>query len=77
MAQELSHPFSLAFALCYEPGLSAPPGGAAVQEQAEAAIALSTEQGFALWVGMGSTLRGWALVEQGQREKGLPRCAKA
>jgi predicted ATPase len=40
----------------------------AVHEQAEAAIALSTEQGFPLWAAWGTSCRGWALVMQGQEE---------
>jgi hypothetical protein len=43
----------------------------AVHEQAEAAIALSTEQGFPLWVALGTSLRGWALAMQGQGETGM------
>jgi predicted ATPase len=43
----------------------------AVHEQAEAAIALATEQGFPLWVAAGTSMRGWALAMQGQGEAGL------
>jgi hypothetical protein len=42
-----------------------------VHEQAEAAVALSTEQGFPLWVAWGTSLRGWALAMQDQSEEGL------
>src|SRR5215475_11986704 len=42
-----------------------------VHEQAEAAVALSTEQGFPHWVALGTSLRGWALAMQGQGEEGL------
>ena len=72
LAQELSHPFSLAVALDYaamfhqfrrEPH--------AVYEQAEAAIALCTEQGFAYYLAWGTTMQGWAQVAQGQHEVGL------
>lgn len=45
--------------------------GQAAQERAEAAIALSSKQGFAFFSAMGSIERGWALVEQGQREEGI------
>ncbi|MBS1252652.1 MAG: hypothetical protein MAG451_01693 [Anaerolineales bacterium] len=45
--------------------------GDAAQERAEAAIALSTEQGFPFFLTMGTILRGWALAEQGQREEGI------
>jgi predicted ATPase len=43
----------------------------AVHEQAEAALALATEQGFPLWVAAGTILRGWALAMQGQGEAGM------
>ena len=45
--------------------------GQAAQEQAEAVIALSTEQGFPYWLAWGTILRGWALAEQGQEEEGI------
>ena len=44
---------------------------AAVQEQAEAAVVLTTAQGLPLWAALGTSLRGWALVMQGQGETGL------
>jgi predicted ATPase len=40
-------------------------------EQAEAALVLSREQGFASRVAEATMLRGWALVEQGQGEAGI------
>jgi predicted ATPase len=43
----------------------------AVHEQAEAAVALSTEQGFPLWAAQGASLRGWVLAMQGQGEEGV------
>jgi predicted ATPase len=43
----------------------------AVHKHAEAAHALSTEQEFPLWVALGMSLRGWALVMQGQSEEGM------
>ena len=72
LAHELSHPYSLAFAWCmaafvYQFRRDVP----AVHEQAEAAVALSTEQGFPLWAARGTSLRGWALAMQGQGEAGM------
>ena len=72
LAHELSHPFSLACARCLAAFVSqfrrdVP----AVHEQAEAAVALSTEQGFPHWAAMGTSLRGWALAMQGQGEEGM------
>jgi predicted ATPase len=43
----------------------------AVYEQAETAIALCTEQGFAYYLAWGTTMQGWARVAQGQDEAGL------
>jgi predicted ATPase len=72
LAHELSHPFSLAFARCWAARVAqfcrdVP----AVHEQAEAAVALSTEQGFPQWAAWGTSLRGWALAMQGQGAEGL------
>ena len=72
LAQQSAHLFSLSFVLSW----------AAVfhqfrrevrltQERAEAAISIATEQGFPLWMALGSILRGWALVQQGQAQKGI------
>jgi predicted ATPase len=43
----------------------------AVHEHAEAAVVLSTAQGFPLWVAQGTSLHGWALVMQGKGEEGM------
>jgi len=43
----------------------------AAQEQAEAAITLSTERGFPARLAEGVLLLGWALAMQGQTEEGL------
>jgi len=72
LAHELSHPFSLAAVRCwaayvYQFRWDAP----AVYEQAEAAVALSIEQGFPFWAAAGTILRGWALAIQGQGAEGL------
>jgi predicted ATPase len=42
----------------------------AAQERAAAAITLSTEQGFALYLAWGTTVRGWSLAEQGRGAEG-------
>jgi predicted ATPase len=41
------------------------------QERAEAAMTLSTEQGFPFWLAYGALVRGSALAEQGQVAEGL------
>jgi len=72
LAHALSHPFSLAYVRCWAAViLQLRRDVSAVHEHAEAAIALSTEQGFPLWVATGTILRGWALTMQGQGEEGM------
>src|SRR4029453_1501379 len=72
LAHELSHPFSLAYAQClaayvYQFRRDVP----AVHEHGEAAVALATEQGFPLWIALGTILHGWALAMQGQGKEGM------
>jgi predicted ATPase/class 3 adenylate cyclase len=72
LARELSHPFSLALALGFAATLCQSRREVqAAQEQTEALIALSREQGFLLWLAAGTVLRGWALAEQGRPEEGI------
>jgi len=72
LAWELAHPFSLAMALyfaawCHQLRRE----GQLTHAQAEAAITLSTDQGFTFFSANGAMLRGWALAEQGQEEEGI------
>ena len=72
LAQELSHPYSLAFGLTFAAVLhSIRREERETQARAEAALQLATAQGFALWVATGIILRGWALTAQGQGEEGM------
>jgi predicted ATPase len=79
LARELAHPHSLAFALGWAARLhQSRREGQQTHEQAEAAITLSTDQGFPLYLALGTLLQGWALAEQaclpdgqGQREEGI------
>jgi predicted ATPase len=72
LAEKLSHPFSLAFALNFSARLhQCLRAGQAAQQRAEASIALSIEQGFAHWVTTGKMLQGWAMAEQGNREDAI------
>ncbi len=71
-AQELQHAFSLARALHDVMTLHKLRGEAhAAQEWAEAAMAISTEQGFGLNLGSAMFTRGWALAAQGRHEEGM------
>jgi predicted ATPase len=72
LAYALSHPYSLAYARSWAAYVSqfrrdVP----AVHEQAEALVALSTEQGLPLFAALGTSFRGWALAMQGQGEEGM------
>jgi predicted ATPase len=72
LAWDLSHPFSLGYALFFAARLyQHRREGRLTQEQADALIALSREQGFAQMLAMGTILQGWALAEQGQRAEGI------
>ncbi len=72
LAQEMSHPFNLALALDFAAVLHQHrQESQAVKERAEAAMTLSTEQGFPFWLAWGTVLWGWALAEQGQVEEGI------
>jgi class 3 adenylate cyclase/predicted ATPase len=72
LAHALSHPFTLAFAQWFAAIVSQVRRDVpAVHEQAEATVALSTEQGFPQWAAMGTSLRGWALAMQGHGEEGM------
>ncbi|MBI3798993.1 MAG: AAA family ATPase [Deltaproteobacteria bacterium] len=71
-AYKLSHAHTLAALLAFAAWLYLHRGDVqATRQQAEAAITLSTEHGFAQWLGAGMSLRGWALAEQGQRQEGI------
>jgi predicted ATPase len=72
LAQELSHPHSMAAALCYAAFVHFyRREGQATQERAEAGMAFSTEHGFAQYLALGMIMRGWALAVQGQGEEGI------
>jgi TOMM system kinase/cyclase fusion protein len=78
LAQEMSHPPSLAAVLFYVAFIhcyrrEAP----ATQERAEAAMALASAQGLPQWLTVGRLLRGWALAMQGQAEEGVAQMRPA
>jgi class 3 adenylate cyclase/predicted ATPase len=72
LARELDRPFSLALALVFAACLHQyRREWRVVQELAEAAMTLSTEQGFPFHLAHGTAIHGWALMEQGQVENGI------
>jgi predicted ATPase len=71
-AQELTHPFSLVYALAMATVVhSFRREAQAVQERAEAVIAVSTEHGFPFWLAFGMILRGWVFTAQGRGAEGI------
>jgi predicted ATPase len=71
-AQELAHPNTIAQALCSDWILhQLLRDGQAAQAQAEALIALTTEQGLPMWLAAGVVIRGWALAAGGRAEDGI------
>ena len=72
LAQELSHPYSLAWTRLQVGTLHQfRRDSSATQEQAEALQGLSDEQRLPHHLAAGSILRGWALAERGHGEEGL------
>jgi predicted ATPase len=72
LARELSHPFSVAFALNLATVLDRFLRDVqAVQERNEALLMLSREQGFPHWLAEGAIRQGWVLAERGQVEEGI------
>ncbi|MBI3250070.1 MAG: hypothetical protein HYZ50_26545 [Deltaproteobacteria bacterium] len=72
LAQELSLPFNLCFALAWTASLHQyRREGQLAQERAEAAMALASEQEFSLLLAAGTITRGWALADQGQEAEGI------
>jgi len=71
-ARELSHPISLAFALSVACRLHfVLDDPRTVRLRADELIALTTEQGFAFFLAMGTAYRGWTLAEAGDAEAGM------
>jgi predicted ATPase len=72
LAHELSHPFTLAFAFWGVAQLNQfRQEVQATFELAEAMTTLSNEQGFQVWVDLGTLLRAWTLTMQGNTEEGI------
>ncbi|HEY7491137.1 MAG TPA: adenylate/guanylate cyclase domain-containing protein [Candidatus Tectomicrobia bacterium] len=77
IAQERSHPLSLAFTLSVTAVIRQYRREVhATSERAEALMALSTEQGFALFLAWGTILQGWALAAQRVGEEGIVRLSQ-
>lgn len=72
LAQQLSHPFSLAWVANWAARrLRYHRESRAAQAQAEALLTIATEHGFSQFIAHGAILKGWALAEQGSEEEGV------
>ena len=72
LAQQLSHPYSLGFALHFAATLYQWCREVQrVQELSETAITLSSKHGFVRWLAGGMIKRGWSLAEQGSAEEAV------
>ena len=72
LAQEVSHPYTLARTLNYSAYIYQDcRDWPMVQTQAETVITLATEQRFTLVAALGSMMYGWALAMQGQGMEGI------
>jgi predicted ATPase len=71
-ARELSHPFSVAFALSNAGTLNQHLRNVqTAQERTEALMTLAREQGFPYWLAEGAIRQGWVLAEQGRGKEGI------
>jgi predicted ATPase len=72
LAQHLSHPHSLAFALGHAARVHQfCQDREAAYERAEAVLTLATEHRLSFWLAWGTAVGGWALVKQGQEQEGI------
>ncbi|MBI2363428.1 MAG: hypothetical protein HYV01_00260 [Deltaproteobacteria bacterium] len=72
LAQKLSHPNSLAFALYYSAWVHQQRGERQlVQDRLETTMTLATEQGLTRWLHQGNFFQGWLLVQQGKGQEGI------
>ncbi len=77
LAQQLSHPYSLAYAL----GIAAAfhqfrKEGESTQDLADASLAVATEHGFPFWSAFQTILLGWVLVKQGKADEGIAQISR-
>jgi predicted ATPase len=72
LAQDLAHPHSVVWAAFFMATVhNFRRETLAVQEQADAILALAAEHGLPFWQAGGAILRGWSLTMQGQAATGL------
>jgi len=77
LAQQLSHPYSLAYAR----GIAAAfhqfrKDPEATQHLADASLGVATEHGFPFWSAFQTILLGWVLVKQGRVDEGIAQMSR-
>ena len=77
LAQQLSHPYSLAYAL----GIAAAfhqfrKEGQLTQPLADASLGVATEHGFPFWSAFQTILLGWVSVKQGKVDEGIEQMGR-
>jgi len=74
LAQDLKHPVSVAFALCYLGIVEVHRGEySEARDHADQAAELSAEHRLALWASLSQIIRGWALTGLSQEREGIER----
>ena len=72
LARRLAHPYTLAYAWAHAGVVQQMCRQVqAARESVEAAIAICSKHGFPFFLGIGTIIRGWALVHQGKEEEGI------
>ena len=77
LAQQLSHPYSLAYAL----GIAAAfhqfrKEGDLTEDLADTSLGIANEHGFPFWSAFQTILLGWVLVKQGKADEGIARMSR-
>jgi predicted ATPase len=77
LAQQLSHPYSLAYAR----GIAAAfhqfrKEGESTRDLADASLGVATEHGFPFWSAFQTILLGWVLVKQGKADEGIAQMSR-
>ncbi len=77
LARDLSHPFSLAWALFFSAVIYQLCGDCHnTSELSEQLISLSSDQAFPFWLAFGNIMRGWSKVETDEKESGIKQILK-
>lgn len=77
LAEQLAHPFTLAYALVWDAILQCHRGNPELaRTQSEAAIGLGRDHRMPFWLSIATIIRGWAVTQQGDIETGIDEMRK-